>query len=117
MVLFYIIHLFLCLTLVLFLQLQTKTALFRFFQYSLDVNLKFLLILTIVLNYNRFSFLIFLNNISILIYFHLVFSMSIFLYTILFIHYGGKVPFSYMKIKKKPQRTSFFLIIESTLLV
>lgn len=116
MVLFYIIHLFLCLTLVLFLQLQTKTVLFHFFQYSLDVNLKSLLILTIALNYNRFSFLIFLNNISILIYFHLVFSISNFLYNILFIHYGGKVQFSYTKIKKKPQRTSFF-IFESTLLV
>lgn len=98
MVLLYIILLFLYLMLVLFLQPSTKTVLFLLFQYNLNVILKFPSFLLTVLNYIRFSFLICLSKISILIHFHLCISMSRFLYNIHFVHYGGKIQFSYTKI-------------------
>lgn len=80
---------------------------FSFFLYNSNVNLIFPLAWLIVLNYIRFFFLKSFNNISILILSTFVISMYIFSYNILFIHYGGKVPFSFTK----PLLLSFSLIL------
>ena len=83
-------------------------VLLNYFLYSLDVNLIFPLALIIYLNYTLFSSLL-LSTKSLFSYtFHLFLSMSIFSYNIHFIHYGGKVPFSFTKLYKK--RKSPFLL-------
>ena len=95
--LFYIILLYLYLMLVLLLLQHLKTVLFHFFLYNLNVNLIFLSFLIIFLDYIRFLILISFNNISILIFPPLSFSMFIFVYNILFIHYGGNAQYFLLK--------------------
>ena len=101
MALFYIILLYLYLMLALLLLQHLKTVLFHFVLYSLNMNLIFLSFLITFPGYIRFLVLISFNNISILIFPPLSFSMFNFVYNILFIHYGGNVIFSNKKEKCK----------------
>lgn len=61
------------------------------------MNLIFLLLLTVFLNYTRFFILISFNNISILIFPPLSLVCFIYSYSIHFIHFGGNVIFSKKK--------------------
>ena len=100
----------------LFLQSLIKMVLFHFSLYNLNENWIYLSFLITFLNYIRFFFLISFNKISILILFHLYLSMYNFLYSILRIHYSGKVRNSFMKTKKGyvvPYTAPFILFIYS----